>query len=180
MSSWLREFVKDPHNRAALSWLGGGIVVVAGGIWAVVKFFAERKKADEKKGGDTNVNVGQGAGSGRDTTFQGPVSFAPSTELIAQIQKPLVDELGAQRAQIANLTKMLLEKNPAAGPGAQQAVGAAVGSIAQGAAEGDSRLQQALDLLKANKIAEASRLLRAFAEDKTASAEQEAARAEKD
>ena len=62
---------------------------------------------------------------------------------------------------------MLLERNPSAGPGAQQAVGEAVQSIAQGAAEGDRRLQQALDLLKANKISEAAQLLNAFAEDKT-------------
>jgi len=45
-----------------------------------------------------------------------------------------------------------------AGPGAQQAVGAAVQSIAQGAAEGHLRLQEALDLLKENKIAEATQL----------------------
>jgi hypothetical protein len=97
MLSWLWDVIQklwdviqDPDKRAVISWIGGGIVVAAGGIWAVVKLLAERKKADEKKGGDTNVAVAQGAASGRDTTFQGPVSFAPSTELIAQIQKPLV------------------------------------------------------------------------------------------
>ena len=78
------------------------------------------------------------------------------------------------------LTKMLLEKNPTAGPGAQQVVGAAVGSIAQGAAEGDARLQQALDFLKENKIADATQLLNAVAEDKTARAGQETARAAMD
>ncbi|MGC2223375.1 MAG: tetratricopeptide repeat protein [Methylocella sp.] len=67
---------------------------------------------------------------------------------------------------IANLTKVLVERNPSAGPGAERAVGEAVQSIAQGATEGDSRLQQALDLLKANKISEAAQLLNAFAEDK--------------
>src|SRR3984893_11835730 len=100
----------------------------------------------------------------------------PSKEQIEQIQKPLAEQLAAQNA----LIKMLVEKNPAAGPGAQQAVGAAVGSIAQGAAEGDTRLQQALDLLKENKIADAARLLNAVAEDKTARAGQETARAAKD
>src|SRR6202040_162499 len=39
---------------------------------------------------------------------------------------------------------------------------------AQGAAEGDSRLQQALEFLKGDKITDATQLLRAFAEDKTA------------
>jgi hypothetical protein len=45
----------DTLNRDALIWVGGGIVGVAGGIWAVVKFFAERKKADEKKGGGNST-----------------------------------------------------------------------------------------------------------------------------
>ena len=76
---------------------------------------------------------------------------------------------------------MLLERNPsAAGPGAQQAVGGAVQSIAQGASEGDKRLQQALGLLKDNKIAEATQLLTAVAKDKSAHAEQAATQAEKD
>jgi hypothetical protein len=108
------------------------------------------------------------------------VTFGPSKEQIEQIQKPLAEQLGQKDAQIAALIKMLLEKNPAAGPGAQQAVGAAVGSIAQGAAEGDTRLQQALDLLKENKIADATQFLNAVAEDKTARAGKETAQAAKD
>jgi hypothetical protein len=31
-------FVKKSENRAILSWIGGGVVVVAGGLWAVVTF----------------------------------------------------------------------------------------------------------------------------------------------
>jgi tetratricopeptide (TPR) repeat protein len=89
-------------------------------------------------------------------------------EQIQQIQKPLTE---TKDAQIAALTKLLLEKNPEAAPGAEQAVGAAIGSIAQGAAKGDVRLQQALDLLKENKIADATRLLNAVMVEKTARAE---------
>jgi tetratricopeptide (TPR) repeat protein len=178
MPSWflrLLEIFKDSNGHWNWPWIGAAILAVgaaiaavAQGIWAVVTFIAERKKTAEKKGGDTKATqTGQVAASGRDTTFQGPVTFAPSPELVAQIQKPLADELAARGTQKENLTKMLLERNPAAtGPGAQQAVGEAVGSIAKGAAEGDSRLQQALDLLKANKMAEAVQLLNAFAEDK--------------
>jgi len=150
MSFRLREIIKDPDKRAILSWLGGGIVVTASAIWAVFTFVVEHKAGHDQ---------------------------GPSKEQIEQIQKPLAEQLAAQNA----LIKMLVEKNPAAGPGAQQAVGAAVGSIAQGVvAEGDTRLQQALDLLKANKIADATQLLNAVAEDKTARAGQETARAEKD
>jgi tetratricopeptide (TPR) repeat protein len=93
----------------------------------------------------------------------------------------LVEQLATKDAQIAALTNMLLEKNPsAAGPGAQQPVGGAVQSIAQGASEGDKRLQQALGLLKDNKVAEATQLLTAVAEDKSAHAERAATQAEKD
>src|ERR1700756_1349736 len=60
---------------------------------------------------------------------------------IEQIQKPLVEQLHVKDIQIAELTKLLVERNPAAGPAAQQAVGTAVASIAQGAEEGDKRLE---------------------------------------
>jgi tetratricopeptide (TPR) repeat protein len=109
-----------------------------------------------------------------------PAAIGPSKEQIEQIQKPLTEQLATKDAQIAALTQMLLEKNPAAGPGAQRAVGAAVMSIAQGAAEGDPRLKQALGLLKENKIAEAAQLLNAVAQEKTARAEQAATPAETD
>jgi tetratricopeptide (TPR) repeat protein len=173
MSSWLGGILKDPDKRAILSWLGGGAVVVAGGIWTVVTFVVEHKDTPDKKGG-TTITVGQGIASAGDTHINGPVTFGPSKEQIEQIQKPLADQLGQKDAQIAALTKMLLDKSPvAAGPGAQQAVGAAVQSIAQGAAEGHPRLQEALDLLKENKIAEATQLLNAVAEDKTSQAERD-------
>jgi tetratricopeptide (TPR) repeat protein len=96
----------------------------------------------------------------------------------ALIAPPPTEQLAAQiaalNAQNADLTKLLLGRNPsAAGPGAQQAVGGAVQSIAQGASEGDKRLQQALDLLKDNKVAEATQLLTAVSEDKAAHAEKD-------
>jgi len=179
MAYWLGGILKDPDKRAILSWLGGGAVVVAGGIWTVVTFVVEHKDTPDKKGG-TTITVGQGIASAGDTHINGPVTFGPSKEQIEQIQKPLADQLGQKDAQIAALTKMLLDKSPvAAGPGAQQAVGAAVGSIAQGAEEGDPRLKKALGLLKGNKVAEATQLLNAVAKDKTAHAEQAATQAEK-
>jgi tetratricopeptide (TPR) repeat protein len=157
------KFLLDPDNQKAIGWLGGGIATVAAAIWAVIKFFADRKKDDDKSPGATKVTQsGQGAVSGRDTTYQGPVTFGPSKEQIEQIQKPLAEQLAAQNA----LIKTLLEKNPSTAPGVQQAVGAAVASIAQGAEEGDSLLEEALGLLRQNKPGEAVPLLEAFAKDK--------------
>ena len=102
----------------------------------------------------------------------------PPTEQLAT-KDTQIAALNAENADLIKLTKSLLERNPsAAGPGAQQAVGGAVQSIAQGASEGDERLQQALGLLKDNKIAEATQLLTAVARDKSAHAEQAATQAE--
>ena len=182
-------FLKDPDKRAIFSWLGGGAVVVAGGIWTVVTFVVEHKEPPEKPGGPKVELSGQGIASGGNTSVGRDltVTNGPSKEQIDQLQKPYVEQLSAKDAQIAALIKQngdliqnLLKNDPAAGPATGQAVTQAVGSIAQGAAEGDARLRQALDLLKANKVAEASQLLSAFASDKTAQAEQATAQAEKD
>jgi hypothetical protein len=35
-------FLQNGSNQATLAWIGGGIVVLAGGAWAVIKFFAKR------------------------------------------------------------------------------------------------------------------------------------------
>jgi hypothetical protein len=40
-------FLGDETNRAILSWIGGGVVVVFGGLWAAFKLFLPRKE-DEK------------------------------------------------------------------------------------------------------------------------------------
>lgn len=34
-------FLSDPQNQKTLGWLGGGIVVLAGGIWAVIQHVAK-------------------------------------------------------------------------------------------------------------------------------------------
>src|ERR1700730_2643277 len=104
--------------------------------------------------------------------------ISPPTEKLA-IKDTQIAALNAQNADLIKLTNSLLAKNPSAagGPGARQAVGGAVQSIAQGASD-DKRLQQALGLLKDNKVAEATQLLTAVAEDKSAHAEQASAHAE--
>jgi hypothetical protein len=36
-------FLQDENNRAVLTWIGGGIAVVIGAVWAVLKFFFAQK-----------------------------------------------------------------------------------------------------------------------------------------
>ncbi len=117
MPSWfspLWDVLKDPNNQRVIEWLGSGIVVIAGGIWVVVKFFAERKNID--------------------------------------------------------LVRSLLEQGrvgPQA-PGSQQAVAKAVEATAKDAKAGKPRAKQALEFLKAGKIAEAVPLYQAEAAEKDA------------
>jgi tetratricopeptide (TPR) repeat protein len=85
----------------------------------------------------------------------------------------------AKKTESANETtqalvrQLLASSPPQAAPGREQSVSTAVADIAKRAAEGDARLQQALDLLKAGKVEEASQLLQAFADDKSARIKQD-------
>jgi hypothetical protein len=42
-------FLGDETNRAILSWIGGGLVVVVGGLWAAFKFFLPKKEDEKEK-----------------------------------------------------------------------------------------------------------------------------------
>jgi tetratricopeptide (TPR) repeat protein len=44
MLSAIWDFLRDDTNRTILSWLGGGVVVVAGGVWAVLKYLIPKKE----------------------------------------------------------------------------------------------------------------------------------------
>lgn len=41
-------FLKDPANRAVLGWIGGGIVVVVGGLWAAFQFYYKKDEGGSK------------------------------------------------------------------------------------------------------------------------------------
>jgi tetratricopeptide (TPR) repeat protein len=78
----------------------------------------------------------------------------------------LVKKNESTNATILALTQQLIvaSQMPAA-PAREQAVGAAVTNIVAGANAGDMRLQQALDLLKAGNVENASMLLRMVADE---------------
>ena len=58
-------FLSDPANRAILSWIGGGIVAFAGGVWAVFTFL-RKTKGDDRNSVTVMADRG-GIASGRDT-----------------------------------------------------------------------------------------------------------------
>jgi Domain of unknown function (DUF4062) len=91
------------------------------------------------------------------------------------------EEMAATSEKILALAQQLVATSQAqAAPDREQAVGAAVTNIATGAAAGDTRLQQALDLLKANNIEDASKLLRTVADEKAANIAQAQTRIRED
>ena len=65
MLSDLWDFLADPTNRTVLGWIGGGIVVVVGGIWAVVKFLLTRKHEESAPAQRVSATRG-GVAAGRD------------------------------------------------------------------------------------------------------------------
>ncbi|MGA7450608.1 MAG: hypothetical protein WBW73_04805 [Rhodoplanes sp.] len=65
MLSDLWDFLVDPTNRTVLGWIGGGIVVVVGGIWAVVKFLFTRKREENAPVPRVSATHG-GVAAGRD------------------------------------------------------------------------------------------------------------------
>jgi hypothetical protein len=94
----LRKFIGVKKNRDLVSWLGGGVVVAAGGIWAVVTFFVSH---DDKKPGPSTSTVitqsGPGIASGRDTVINAPVNIGIDEKKVGQeiavANKPLEDRL---------------------------------------------------------------------------------------
>jgi hypothetical protein len=59
------EFVQDESNRALISWVGGGIVVVIGGLWAVFKFSRSKQKPEVPPPPTVSASGG-GVAAGRD------------------------------------------------------------------------------------------------------------------
>ncbi len=75
----------------------------------------------------------------------------------------------AKQDEILARVNQLLSKNAAqAVPDPARGLGEAIAAAEEGASAGDVRLQQALDLLKGNKIVEAEALFRTVAEEKAA------------
>jgi hypothetical protein len=54
----LWEFVKHPANRDALGWLGGGIIAVVSGLWAVIKFLSDKESRPNVKATNGAVAAG--------------------------------------------------------------------------------------------------------------------------
>jgi hypothetical protein len=58
-------FLRDHANRDVLAWIGGGLIVVVGGVWAVVKFIVTNRKPARSAPRNVSADRG-GVASGGD------------------------------------------------------------------------------------------------------------------
>jgi hypothetical protein len=61
-------FVKKSENREILSWIGGGVVIVAGALWAVVTFLWPDHSATTVCAKQGSIAAGRDASRNRITT----------------------------------------------------------------------------------------------------------------
>ena len=73
MGSRVLAFLRDEGNRALLGWIGGGLVVLASGLWAVFVYF---HPAPEAKPGPPQKQIEADCGS---VAIGGDVSGATIT-----------------------------------------------------------------------------------------------------
>ena len=72
-------FLRDESNRALLGWIGGGLVVLATGLWAVFTFYVDHSKPPPPA---TTIveQKGTGIASGRDTSINAPVTIGANVK----------------------------------------------------------------------------------------------------
>lgn len=66
MSTSIWDFVSDPAHRETLQFLGGGLAVVVGAVWVVIKYALQRR---ERGGAQTPTTIKAdrgGIAAGRD------------------------------------------------------------------------------------------------------------------
>jgi hypothetical protein len=99
MASRVLAFLRDEANRALLAWIGGGLVVLATGLWAVFTFYVDHSKPSPPPATTIVEQKGTGIASGRDTNIDAPVTINPDAkEVVAPLNERL-DKLAAQVAR---------------------------------------------------------------------------------
>jgi hypothetical protein len=86
MLSAIWNFLSDEINRTILGWLGGGLVVLAGGAFAVVKYFFPKK--EEKSIAPT---------------FKIALDDGGMAEKVKEAQRPLADEIAKLRDKVTEI-----------------------------------------------------------------------------
>jgi hypothetical protein len=73
-------FVVDPNNRAVLTWIGGGVVVIGGAIWTVVKFILSKRFAPKSDPALTVTAKHGSIAAGRDVKIDSHGGTSPGAK----------------------------------------------------------------------------------------------------
>jgi hypothetical protein len=80
MASRVLAFLRDEANRALLGWIGGGLAVASGGLWAVFTFYVDHSKPPPPPATTIVEQKGTGIASGRDTNVNAPVTIGANVK----------------------------------------------------------------------------------------------------
>ena len=132
-------FLKDETDRTFLQMAGAVVVALCVGGWKVFNYVRPPKPPAKNPEPSTPVVTVMVGPDGKEITGK-------------------LDEQKQQIAELKSLVEKLVAESSSRAPRLMEAVTDAVQSAERGAQAGDARLQQALDLLRENKVAEAEAL----------------------
>ncbi len=89
----LFKLLRDGDNRAVLGWIGGGLVVVVPGVWAVFTYF---NSPDPEPRPSPSVIIGQNVQAGRDVTINPTVMIGADEKKLDALPDVIVEKLLAK------------------------------------------------------------------------------------
>ena len=75
----LLRIIRKSENRKALSWVGGGLIILAAGMWVIIEHFFP-VETPSRAVETPSVKSQGGIASGRDTHVRGDVSFGSGVQ----------------------------------------------------------------------------------------------------
>lgn len=124
MWSRLSAFLRDEGDRALLGWIGGGLMALATGLWAVFTFYVDHSKPSPPTH-SIEVHNGNAIASGPNATFNAPVNIGPDAKEVVQrvvagqnerYEKILAELASKKGAEVVPLRAVLVKLGEAGVP----------------------------------------------------------------
>jgi len=148
--------IPEDKNTLSLGTPLLGLDLRSPGTWALYSQMLPFIFSEARAAASHRISVPRPSVEGVQALISPPQVVSPET----------TNQLTEPNKQLKGVVDLLLKNQGQVAPNRERAVSDALTAAAEGAAEGDTRLQRALELLKANNSAQAEPLLRSVAEDK--------------